>query len=437
MWDLGSIVAQNNLAAVQAMMTADRVQVADNPAPAVWPLMYLAERLKVGPPVVSEIVNGFIDIEWMERFLGLIRAFLPEHAEDILSRPTNQRAWRFCRIFDRKYFPLGVTNPGFGTHELLYKLPVQLMGMSYEAYHELNLRPGYLMLMSLVPYPFEGDERDLEDDEVPFDISDISSKKSKWVPRQSDVAWLRNLVTQLADGGSWIAPMGFKIVKHDNMHLELQASVNSADCKEVIRRTLLIAKRLGIEMKVNSGRSAREKRQSGARIVLLEAAGKLVGLPLVKQIPADGWDNKELHIMTARSHYAGVGEFADWALSETGLLLLDHNYEHCEYKEGEMEPLFQWTEANVRELAKQWPAVKKVRRKIEHIVEWLEAAPEQNFRELLEFLLKKAAKLPKRPKRPPYDPMAHWCGLDVTVESEDEEQSGDQTIEHEIALGNT
>src|SRR3990167_4456056 len=178
MWDLPQLIAQNNHAAVQAMMTAERVQVADSPAPMVWPLTYLADRLKVGPPVLSEIVNGLVDIEWMERFLKLIRDFLPDHEEEILSTRRNQRAWRFCRLFDRKYFPLGVTNPGFGTHNLLYRLPVQLMGMSYDVYHDLDLRPGYLLLMSLVPYPYEGHERDQVDDDVPFDVSEAA--KSKW-----------------------------------------------------------------------------------------------------------------------------------------------------------------------------------------------------------------------------------------------------------------
>jgi len=421
MWDLQSIVSQNNYAAVQAMMTAERVEVADNPTPTVWPLTYLAQRLKVGPPILSEIVNGFVDIEWMERFLKLIRDFLPEYEEDILSRPCNQRAWRFCRIFDRKYFALGVTNPAFGTHELLYRLPIQLMGMSYDVYHDLDLRPGYLLLMSLVPYPYQGDERDLEDDDVPFDLDNLKGKKSKWEPRQSDVDWLRGLVIQLKDGGSWVAPMGFQIDKIDDRHLQLKASVNSEECQEVLRRTMLIAKRLGIEVEVKAGRSAQEKLQAGARIVLLEAAGRIVGQELVKRIPADGWDNKELHAMTDRSHYAGIGEFADWALAETGLLLLDHNYEQCEYVEGEMEPLFQWTRHNVETLTEQWPKVKKVRKKIERITEWLEAAPEERFSELLEFLLKKAAELPPHKPRPPYDPMEHWCKLDTKWEDDDDE----------------
>jgi len=35
--------------------------------------------------------------------------------------------------------------------------------MSYSAYHELQMRPGYLLLLSLVIYPYEGDERDIEE----------------------------------------------------------------------------------------------------------------------------------------------------------------------------------------------------------------------------------------------------------------------------------
>lgn len=49
-------------------------------------------------------------------------------------------------------------------------LPVGLMAMSYSAYHDLNMRWGYLLLLSLVVYPYEGDERDMEEFEgrTPF-----------------------------------------------------------------------------------------------------------------------------------------------------------------------------------------------------------------------------------------------------------------------------
>jgi len=435
MWDLNTIIAQNNHAAVSAMMTAERVEVADNPTPDVWPLAYLEQRLKVGPPILSEIVNGYIDIGYMESFLNLIRDFLPEHEADILSKPRNQRAWRFCRLFDKKYFPLGVSNPEFGIHDLLYRLPVQIMGMSYAVYHDLDMRQGYMLLMSLVPYPYEGDERDIEDDAVPFDLAVTTGKKSKWQPQQSDVDWLRQLVIQLTDGGTWIAPMGFEITKDNNQHLTLRQAVNTEDVQEVIRRTVLIGKRLGIEIEVKAGRSAEEKLQSGARVVLLEQVGRIVGNDLVKRIPESGWYNKQLHLMTDRSPYAGVGEFADWALSDTGLTVLDHNYEHCEYIEGETEPLFKWTYANVEELAEQWPRVRKVRKKIDHIVEWLEGAPEERFRELLEFLLKKAEKLPPPKPRRPYEPWEHMCQLDTLAEEDDENEK--EQFEREIAMDNT
>src|SRR4030042_2924732 len=190
MWDLSQIIASNNYTAVQSMMASDSVLAAERPLPEVWPLSWLERRLKVGPPVLSEIVNGLVDIGHLEGFLNLIREYLPDYEEDILSKPRNQRVLRYFYLFEKHYFPLGVTNPGFGLHELLSNLPVQLLGMSYSAYHDLDMRLGYMLLLSLVPYPYGGDERDLKDDSVPFDPLETTpgpAGNNKWKPRKSEI----------------------------------------------------------------------------------------------------------------------------------------------------------------------------------------------------------------------------------------------------------
>jgi hypothetical protein len=71
--------------------------------------------------------------------------------------------YKFCYYFGLEYYPLPA-NTDCPPADWVNSMPVELMAMSYSAYHELQMRPGYLLLLSLVIYPYEGDERDLEED---------------------------------------------------------------------------------------------------------------------------------------------------------------------------------------------------------------------------------------------------------------------------------
>jgi hypothetical protein len=88
---------------------------------------------------------------------------LPEYESEIMSAPRNRRVYKFCYYFGQEYYPLPA-NTDCPPADWVSGMPVELMAMSYSAYHELAMRPGYLLLLSLVVYPYEGDERDIEED---------------------------------------------------------------------------------------------------------------------------------------------------------------------------------------------------------------------------------------------------------------------------------
>ncbi|KKM00761.1 hypothetical protein LCGC14_1801180 [marine sediment metagenome] len=96
--------------------------------------------------------------------MGLIRRYLPEHELEILSETRNQRMYRFSYLFGGKYFPLPPWSHQRDIGVFVRSMPVELAGMSYSAYHDLNFRPGYQLLLALVIYPYEGDERDREEE---------------------------------------------------------------------------------------------------------------------------------------------------------------------------------------------------------------------------------------------------------------------------------
>lgn len=424
MWDLETIIRQNDEAALDAMMRGRKVETVQSPQPEVWSLSLLAEKLRVGPPLLSELIDSLQNIETVERFLFLIRKILPEYELDILMEPRNRRVYRFGYLFKKKYYPLPL-NTECGIGALLEGMPVELLGMSYSSYHELEMRPGYLLLLSLVIYPFEGDERNEEDDLVPFALQTLPS--SKYKPSPQDKMWLRNLVTQLAVGGEWIAPMGFSMIKTGENAIELKQAVDTPGVKETIARTLKIAARLGIQTKCSDGMTSEEK-INGARIPLIEKAQSLVGVALAELIPKSGWEPGVLHQMADKTQYEGVGDFADWVCKQTGCVMLDTCAEDCNFMEGYGEPIFKWTERNVNILSEEWNRVQQIRDRIDHIVDWLEGDQVNHYRELLDFLL---AHQPNdiKEKRHQYDWTEHCCILDQRADPDEEEVTDERREE--------
>lgn len=354
MWDLYQIIAENNRIAMQQMMGGIRLERVKSTIPDSWPLAELCDKMQIGPPLLSELISGFVDIDSLERFRIIIRQFLPEHEEEILSQRRPERQAKFCQLFARKYYPLPFWAPGMGFDEFTRGLPVETLAMSHSEWHEMNMRPGYLMLLSLVVYPYEGDIRDEEG-------------------------------------------FGYAIGNYDE------------EDRSPFDETLA-----GIF--------------TNTRVALISTVQNIVG-EVAKRIPSQGWTADELHVMTDDTPYDGMGDFAAWAMSETGCVLLDSSYDDFEYMEGWGEPVFCWSEGNVRILTEQWPKVAEIRKKIDRIVDWVEADP-LRFTELLEFLLAEAPKKlksVKKNKSREYDPTEHWCPLDHYGMEDEEEYYDDES----------
>lgn len=421
MWDLETIIAQNNQAAIDFMMKGREVDVAQSPQPEVWSLTLLAQKLQVGPPSLAVLMESFTDYDTLKAFLEIIRRYLPEHEDEILSATVTQRAYKFCYLFGKKYFPLppyAFTTP---LAQLTENMPIDLMGMSYSAYHGLVMRRGYILLLSLVIYPYEGHWRDLEDDDVPFDpFAQISG----WKPRKSDIDWVKNLLSSLADGGRWVAPMGFTVTKVDDRNIEIAQAENTPEVRDTVHRTVLVAEKAGINVRVKVGKTAYEKQDEpcGARVPLLDLVQQHVGDGLTSLIPKNGWTPESLHQWTDGTAYEGVGDFADWACSQTGCIILDYSYDDCAYIEGYSEPIFKWSQFNVDELTKEAAKVREIREKIDRVVEWLEVNPDIRFRELLHFLTAKASTSHTedgKKKSYTWDDTERWCPLDQKDEEEE------------------
>ena len=85
--------------------------------------------------------------------------------------------------------------------------------------------------------------------------------------------------------------------------------------------------------------------------------------------------------MTDGTNYEGCGEFADWICSSTECMQLNATYDG--YAEES------WERGLVDDLTQQWPKVRQIQAKINHLTDWLDADLRTNFRELMVFLLKR------------------------------------------------
>lgn len=416
MWDLQALIAQNNRVAIKTMMAGELGTATESLIPDAWPLTYLTEKLKVGPPLLSEIVNGLTDIGLMTDFLNLVRSLLPDHEGEILSLPRRKRVYRFCQLFKKKYYPLPGWSQTQNVSEFTSSMPVEILGMSYDTYHELELRKGYAILLSLVVYPYRGDERDLEDDDVPFDPFRPDMAIQRWQARQSDIKWFNDLLDSLSDGGMWQAPMGFVITKINRHKIRIEIAKNTPEVAETIKMTIKIAEFLNIEVEAKVGQAASQKVGSGIRQPLLDLVSQYVGDRIAKLIPDEGWLPEELHQATDNTKYAGVGEFADWVHQQTGCAMLDTNYESVDWADGSIEPYFEWTISNVERLTAEWPKVQEFRRKIDHIVDWVEVDAQVRFGELVNFLRSRINTDRDDRRLPDYDQFSHHTILDQLPE---------------------
>ncbi len=130
------------------------------------PLGVLRERLlNARPPSISMLLSAFQNVETYNDFVKLVREYLPEREREILEKPTpHEQMACFASHFEDRYFPL---HPSFRDemceddyYELLREIPVIVMGLGWEDYHELNNARWGVQLMSYLFEPPWGDDSD-------------------------------------------------------------------------------------------------------------------------------------------------------------------------------------------------------------------------------------------------------------------------------------
>ena len=129
-------------------------------------LQALARRLnRYRIPSLHSLIAHLAEAEDLEKFLSLVKEFLPEREADILSQPTPaEQIAAFASYFEDRYFPLReelkLGDEDFEYADLI-RFPVILMGISYEEYHEIpsTYRPGTQLMTFLVANPYEEEDR--------------------------------------------------------------------------------------------------------------------------------------------------------------------------------------------------------------------------------------------------------------------------------------
>lgn len=129
-----------------------------------------------------------------------------------------------------------------------------------------------------------------------------------------------------------------------------------------------------------------EDPMQGGRVPILETASKLVGRDLVRLIPEKGWDPGNLRTLTDGTEFEGLGDFADWVHSTTGLYHLDVQASSFELDMMDGEEM-EWTRDRVAELTRDWQMSADIWDSLHRFALLLEQDPESTFRRLLSLLL--------------------------------------------------
>ncbi len=74
--------------------------------------------------------------------------------------------------------------------------------------------------------------------------------KPEWRPTKPDINWVKEMMATLPNGGRWVAPMGFTVIKNDERNIKLIYDNDTPEVRETANRTILIARRLGIKVTI-------------------------------------------------------------------------------------------------------------------------------------------------------------------------------------------
>lgn len=143
----------------------------------VFPLSILGRKLSGGPPSLAYFVSLLQMSESFSGFRKLVMDYMPEYEGEIMVEALDRRAQKFCLLFSQKYFPLRweALNGELDISDIVSGIPWQPMGFSIECFHEFQqFRPGYILALSLVECPWEGDpyEDGFFGEDIPDDRED-------------------------------------------------------------------------------------------------------------------------------------------------------------------------------------------------------------------------------------------------------------------------
>jgi hypothetical protein len=130
----------------------------------VSPLLALASKLLARRiPSLSSLVAQISDAENYAEFVQMVKTYLLEREQDILGESTPQaQIARFASFFEDRYFPLEeIFKWGDieGYSEIACRIPVVVMGLSYDDYHEMpEYRPGAQLMTFLIESPWESED---------------------------------------------------------------------------------------------------------------------------------------------------------------------------------------------------------------------------------------------------------------------------------------
>lgn len=177
MWDLDTLRYLNEQAHRRAVARAQegaQKPTSDVQVAPAYPLADLARHLVIGPPSIGYITSLLEDSEGIVAFMELVSEYLPEHEADIRAADLDDRIRLFSHYFGQRYFPLAdQILDDYTLEDFIRQVPVELMGFSYDDYHEFtDFRTGYILLLSLVESPFVG-EGDGERVPIIAQVSDL------------------------------------------------------------------------------------------------------------------------------------------------------------------------------------------------------------------------------------------------------------------------
>jgi len=123
-------------------------------------LLYLA-----APPSISDLIAQLDEVEEYEQFIHIVRRFVPKAADDIFARSSpEEKIGAFAQAFSGRYFQLDdrvIEGDVEGYSDLVHAIPVIVLGMSFDDYHELahDGRQGIQFMAYLLGNPYEPDQQ--------------------------------------------------------------------------------------------------------------------------------------------------------------------------------------------------------------------------------------------------------------------------------------